>query len=342
MRDDILIVGAGVAGLAAARALAAAGAPVLVVDRAAGVGGRCATRRVNGRPVDHGVAFLHGSTSEFRRAVAAVDGPAIEGWPSRVVGAGLPCQPRAFRPGEFRIALVEGVSAFPKALARGLSVRLGDGVASLETVPEGIRLRFESGAIRTAARVLVALAVEQTAALLETWTGDAEPPLRAVRELLRGMGSKACLTVIAGYPASAPVPDWDVCYPEDSAILQTVVHDSAKRREIRPTVLVLQARPCWSRARMGDDPAVWRDQMVAEAGRLLGAWVSGPDWTQHHVWRYARVDGGCELSGPVWIEREEGGGIGFAGEAFSAGGGVEAAFRSGAAAARRVLGEERK
>ncbi len=43
---DVAVVGAGMAGLSAARALAEAGRQVVVVDKGRGFGGRMATRRL--------------------------------------------------------------------------------------------------------------------------------------------------------------------------------------------------------------------------------------------------------------------------------------------------------
>jgi predicted NAD/FAD-dependent oxidoreductase len=51
---DIAIVGACVSGLTLARALALRGRAPVIFERERGVGGRCATRRVEGQPVDHG------------------------------------------------------------------------------------------------------------------------------------------------------------------------------------------------------------------------------------------------------------------------------------------------
>lgn len=339
MTDEVLVIGAGVAGLSAARVLADAGLSVSVVERAAGVGGRCATRRVEGRPVDHGVGFLHGSSPEFRRAIDAVEGRALPGWPRRVQGTGPPCQARTFRSGEFRIAFAEGISSFPKILARGLRVERGRRVVALEPIPGGVRAALEGGEVRAASRTIVALAVEQTTALLETWPREATPPIASLRALLRGLGSRSALTLIAAYPDEVPVPEWDAFYPEDSPILQIVLHDASKRLELRPTILVFQARPCWSRTHLDGEGPAWESAMLAEAGRVVGRWAASPRWTQRHIWRYARVDGGCELSGPVWVPRG-GGGIGFAGEAFGAGGGVEAAFLSGKRLAERMLEKE--
>jgi monoamine oxidase len=59
---DILVIGAGAAGLAAAAELARAGRSVLVLEARSRVGGRCYTRRMAGLavPVELGAEFIHG------------------------------------------------------------------------------------------------------------------------------------------------------------------------------------------------------------------------------------------------------------------------------------------
>src|SRR5512136_1438137 len=102
---DVLVVGAGVSGLSCARAIVASGRGVLLLDRARGVGGRCATHRLLGMPFELGVSFLHGRDPEFLAALRAACPQRTEGWPRRVLGRGRPCQPEAFHPGEQRIAV---------------------------------------------------------------------------------------------------------------------------------------------------------------------------------------------------------------------------------------------
>jgi renalase len=67
---DVIILGAGVAGLQCARRLSSAGADVLVVDRADKPGGRCATRVFEGQPADYGPLFLHGNESPSNQGIA--------------------------------------------------------------------------------------------------------------------------------------------------------------------------------------------------------------------------------------------------------------------------------
>jgi renalase len=55
---DVIVVGAGIAGLSAARELAAAGRSVLVLDKGRGLGGRMSTRRLGSAVCDHGAQFF--------------------------------------------------------------------------------------------------------------------------------------------------------------------------------------------------------------------------------------------------------------------------------------------
>src|SRR5512137_414668 len=180
---DVVVVGAGVSGLSCARAAAAAGRRVLVADRARGVGGRCATHRLLGMPFDLGVAFLHGRDEDFLSEVRSASPVRIEGWPRLVEGSGRPCQPEAFRPGERRMALPEGVTAFPKHLAAGLTVRTGARVERLDLGGPKPGVVLDGGEVLRARHLALALAAEQVLRLLDG-AGDLPRSLAAVRALL--------------------------------------------------------------------------------------------------------------------------------------------------------------
>ena len=68
VRVDVVVVGAGVAGLAAARALVADGLDVLLVEARSRVGGRILTHREAGltTPVELGAEFVHGEAQEIQ------------------------------------------------------------------------------------------------------------------------------------------------------------------------------------------------------------------------------------------------------------------------------------
>ena len=334
---NVMVVGAGISGLICAREAVASGRSVRVLERARGVGGRCATHRLGGLAFDIGVSFLHGRDPAFLSALRGVPGRRLEGWPRAIRGAGRPCQPEAFQAGEERLAFGDGVTAFPKHLARGLDVRAQARVERLDLSRERPRIVLEGGEELEARHVVLALAAEQVLRLLAT-VPELPRPLASVLALLETSSSEPSLSLCAAYPPGTPVPPWDACYPEDSSILQFVAHESGKREAPPSLGLVLQARPAWARRNL-ESPA-WPEALLSEAGRILGAWAANPTATHAHRWRFARTDLSSELSGPVLIQLPSGASVGICGDRFAPGGGAEAAWISGRELGRRLAALE--
>ncbi|MFY3743039.1 NAD(P)/FAD-dependent oxidoreductase [Anaeromyxobacter sp. Red801] len=334
--SPVVIVGAGVAGLSCARALAEGGRRALVLDRARGVGGRCATRALEGQPVDYGPVFLHGRDPAFLAALDAVPATRLD-WPADVHGSGAPCQPEAFSPGEVRRAFAEGVNAFPRHLAEGLELRLQRKVVGLVPGDGTVALRLDDGSFLETEVAVLALAAEQADELLATVL-PAPPAVAAARALLATASSHCALALLAAYGPAAPRPPWHVSYPETSRVVQVVSHESSKRPGSPLLVLALQAHPAWSRQHL-EDPD-WPRHVLDEAARLLGAWAADPRTAHPHRWRWARTDLAAELARPLLLALPGGARLGVAGDRFAPGGGVEAAWRSGRALAGRILAGE--
>ncbi|MFI5372501.1 MAG: FAD-dependent oxidoreductase, partial [Candidatus Eisenbacteria bacterium] len=172
----VVVVGAGVAGLACARELSRRGVPVVVLERSRGVGGRCATRTIEGQPVDFGLPLLHAVSREFGLELNALPGAGkVLGWPRRVRGVRLACQPDAYRPGHRRMARRAGVNELPRRLAEGLDVRTSTRVVALTADGERMCAITRDG--RRHAAPFVALATEPSEAhalaapLVREWPG---------------------------------------------------------------------------------------------------------------------------------------------------------------------------
>lgn len=69
MSADVIVIGAGLAGLRAARVLADAGRTVVVLEASDRVGGRVTTDEVDGFRLDRGFQLLNPAYAELRAAV---------------------------------------------------------------------------------------------------------------------------------------------------------------------------------------------------------------------------------------------------------------------------------
>ena len=90
---DLLIIGAGIAGLAAGRMAQRAGYSVMLIDKGRRVGGRVSTRRSDGFMFNHGAQYITARTDEFTEALSAATSAEMAGsWqidPAKNVVIGL-------------------------------------------------------------------------------------------------------------------------------------------------------------------------------------------------------------------------------------------------------------
>lgn len=334
---QVLVIGAGVAGLACARSLAQGGRVVRLLERSRGVGGRCATRRVEGQAVDHGVPYLHGSDARFLTDLRELRLPGLlPGWPHRVREPKLACQPDAFDSRATRWAIEPGMATLPKRQADGLDVRLGQRVLELRPTRNALIAVTERGESHIAPVIVLAASLEQSMRLLEPLSAD-WPEIAATLERVRGIEVVPVLTTIAGYSLTAPEPAFDAWNPFETTMVQSIVHDSAKRHAPAQRVLVVHSRPRFARMRMEDSPFDWARDLLWECAELMGGWVLEPRWLQPHRWSSGRVRIGDQLDAPMVLRSPQGGLLVLTGDAFGGAPGVEGAWLSGHMAAAECL-----
>ena len=74
---DVAVIGAGMAGLTCAQLLRQAGYSAVVLEKSRGLGGRVATRRLEGTCADHGARYLEPKGESLKRFVHVLSAHSI-------------------------------------------------------------------------------------------------------------------------------------------------------------------------------------------------------------------------------------------------------------------------
>jgi renalase len=162
---DILIVGAGISGLMAGRALEGRGLRVALLDKGRSVGGRLATRRIGPGRADHGAQFFTVRTPEFQAWVDQwVDEGLVYRWSTGWSDGSL----SSVKPdGHPRYAVRRGMNALAKRLAQGLDIRVDVRLVAVAPTEKGWLARDDNGEVYTGRALLLTPPVPQALALLE-------------------------------------------------------------------------------------------------------------------------------------------------------------------------------
>jgi len=280
--EKLAIIGAGLAGLAAARTLVAHGVAVRLFDKGRGAGGRMATRRAE---VDgHAFAFDHGAqylTARGKVFAATLELAGAKAWPQpgRFVGAPRMAQlPRVLAdgldllPGRHALSVKRRGDCWYLLHAPAATVKPGR-----PTPTEGL---VEDGPFDA---IILAMPAPQAAELLQ----PAAPHLAG---LLDKVVMAPCWTLMAAlHERPHGLPDW---LQLNGGPIAWLARDSSKPgRQDADECWVVQASAAWSRTHL-ELPAAKVEVLLMDAlAKLAGveSWPT-PRFAAAHRWRYALVE----------------------------------------------------
>lgn len=311
----VIVVGAGLSGLTAARELNSRGVDVTVFDKGRGVGGRMATRRIetpDGTAVfDHGAQFFTARSNTFRALVEQwLHDDVVYEW----------CRGFGDADGHPRYAARGGMASLAKHLAQGLDVRTSTLVFGLAASDDGWIVTLDDGSTHAADGVILTCPIPQSYSLI------ANTPIELPNDLLM-TDYERTLGVLAVLDRPSAVPDPGGLQNPDGVF--SWVGDNQRKGVSSTPALTLHANPMWSLEHWDDSHDDAHAALLAAARDYIGeAEVIA---SQFKRWRFATPM-------KVWPDAhwsDESGTVVLAGDAF-AGPKVEGAVTSGLSAAHAL------
>ena len=356
-RPEVAIVGAGVAGLVAARTLTDHGFAVRVFEKSRGVGGRLASRRIDPGPCqtdsdwphpgaatigldsfDHGTQYFTARDPRFMRLVQSWQHDGIvEPWLGRIVEIDAAGHIAGEKRGTVRYVGVPAMNSLAKHLANGLDVVTETRIGPLERTPEERwKVADESGIGQGEFDVVIVNAPPPQA---EAVIGQHS----VLSERVARIKFLPCWSVmLRARPERSP--DFDAAFVNDGPLSWIARNDRKPGRGSgleRPDHAagrsgmqdwVLHARPEWSETHLESAPEEAATRLLAAFESAAGIRVGEPLHIVGHRWRFARpanpLPEDCLWDPTV--------GLGACGD-WCGGPRLEGAFLSGAAIAGAVL-----
>ncbi len=321
----VAIVGAGIAGLTAARELRQAGHEPVVLEKSSGLGGRLATRRVGEYTFDTGATVITPRSNELSQLMTetlphdelvTIAKPIWAMERSRAV-PGIHTQP-----GEQRFTYRNGVTTLAKLMADGIEVRRECQVSELENVGSGVAVDGEKFD-----RVIITAPAPQAELLLAT---------AGIQRAFGGARFRSCLSILLGFATPTPdVPYFALIEPEQRQPLLWLSIESNKSEGRAPeghTAMVAQMSAEFSAAHYHDDDQQLILDALVPIKRLFGPNFEKPEVAQVKRWKYSQP----ELMMSFESANSSASKIIVAGD-WTTGGRVELAYDSGKMAAKRIL-----
>lgn len=277
----VAIIGAGLAGIAAARTLLAAGCSARIFEKSGGVGGRCSTREVNGFVFDTGASSIAPRGRELETAMNSVSTADLAEVARPIwVHAGLRTSPGDRAKNAIkRFTYRRGNMTLPQLLAADLSICFDTAVGSFERNDNGVTVLGES----FDGLIVAVPAPEAQQILLASGSSRS----------LGGTRYRPCLAVSLGFTAALELPYHGLLEPEQRHPLTWLSIESLKCEDRAPeggTAMVAQLGPQFSADHFEDDEGAIVGLAVDYIEKLYGPEFGNPVAIDLMRWRYSQPE----------------------------------------------------
>ena len=268
MSKQIVIIGAGLAGLAASRLLRKEGHNSILLDKGRRIGGRCGTRRSGGHLFNHGTQFITAASTELSALCQqAVASGAIAEWDIGRRRASYAGQPT--------------MRDLPSWMAEDLDVRQQVEIAHItKQANNQLQLTTVQQDHFVADRLIVTAPAPQTTRLL----AEVSPALSSAAATAR---YAPCWTVMAGF--DAPISGIPTFGADVSDIISWYAIESTRPGSSQEAQsLTIQASGAWSEIYLEEEADLIASRIFSNFQKITGLKIP-PELLQAHRWRYAKV-----------------------------------------------------
>ncbi|WWF46349.1 NAD(P)/FAD-dependent oxidoreductase [Pseudomonas trivialis] len=324
MSVPIAIIGTGIAGLSAARALRDAGQVVHLFDKSRGSGGRMSSKRSDAGALDMGAQYF---TARDRRFVNEVQRWQSNGWAEQWKPQLYNSKAGQLTPSpdeQIRWVGTPRMSAITRALLDDLPVTFG---CRITDVFQGEQhwnlLDADGGNHGPFSHVIIATPAPQATALLAI-----APKLASAAAGVK-MDPTWAIALAFDKPLDTPMQG---CFVQDSPLDWLARNRSKPGRDATLDTWVLHATSVWSKAHLDLSREAVIEHLHGAFAELLHCAMPAPSFSLAHRWLYARPSASHEFG--VLADADLG--LFVCGD-WCLSGRVEGAWLSGQEAARRLI-----
>jgi photolyase PhrII len=326
----VAIVGAGIAGLTAARILQDHGLAVKVFEKSRGVGGRVATRRFDdGTTFDHGAQYFTARDERFRRYIDSWVHQGIVGSWSATHDQRIVVLEKGIIKSESnstdRFVATPNMNSLCKHLSNGIPLDVGTRVHRLKKTEIQWQVLDEANeSLGLFDQVILAIPAPQAADLVSDFVGFAESFAK--------VEIKPCWALMIRLEEPLGL-DWGGAFIHDSPISWIARNSTKPGRNSEHETFVVHASGDWSASNLEQEPDQIQRELLEAFWQAIGCSPISIRDVAVHRWRYAIPT--VMSASRCLYDRQLG--IAACGD-WAGGPRVEGAFLSGSAAAGRILG----
>ena len=272
---DCLVIGAGIAGLLAARQVQEAGHKVLVLDKSRGVGGRMATRRIDNAVFDHGAQYFTARDPRFQAMLTEWEAAgAVRAW--------FQAPPSEANDDACRYIGSEGMTSLPKYLAKDLSLNRNTAIRKAKADDTGWKLYSEDDAIFSGTSLVVTAPIPQGREILSPVAEHLPPDFLQQLGKVRYTPCFSLMLMLDG-PSGIEAPGFVHAPAPGLACMSDNAIKGISDDAVAVTVL---ATPAFSSTYFDEEPDVVAEKIYDAISDRLESPVRS--W-QLQRWRYSKV-----------------------------------------------------